>query len=204
MKASAKQLRDSQLIAQYSIGLKLRALRSEKRLTLAHLARETGLSTALLSKLETQRMIPTLPTLAKLCAMFGVGLDYFFSDSEQHSSLSITRKEHIVGSARRQEMVKAIPLHTPKADETMIARVLEFPPGAPSTVGKRGEITEIAAYVIEGTLQVDFAGNREALNAGDCVVLKSSAPVFWGARDNVTCKVFAVTARLSLQEQIRR
>ena len=44
----------------YSIGLKLRALRTQKRLTLARLAAETGLSTALLSKLETDRMIPTL------------------------------------------------------------------------------------------------------------------------------------------------
>jgi transcriptional regulator with XRE-family HTH domain len=37
----------------YCIGLKLRSLRTGKRLTLSRLAAETGLSTALLSKLET-------------------------------------------------------------------------------------------------------------------------------------------------------
>ena len=42
----------------YSIGPKLRALRMQKGLTLSRLAAETGLSTALLSKLETDRMIP--------------------------------------------------------------------------------------------------------------------------------------------------
>ena len=47
----------------YCIGMKLRSLRTQKRLTLSRLAAETGLSTALLSKLETDRMIPTLPTL---------------------------------------------------------------------------------------------------------------------------------------------
>ena len=44
----------------YCIGQKLRSLRTQKRLTLSRLAAETGLSTALLSKLETDRMIPTL------------------------------------------------------------------------------------------------------------------------------------------------
>ena len=42
----------------YCIGMKLRALRTQKRLTLARLAAETRLSTALLSKLETDRMVP--------------------------------------------------------------------------------------------------------------------------------------------------
>jgi transcriptional regulator with XRE-family HTH domain len=77
----------------YSIGPKLRALRTQKGLTLSRLAAETALSTALLSKLETDRMIPTLPTLASLCRVFGVGLGFFFADAGKHS-LSITRKLH--------------------------------------------------------------------------------------------------------------
>lgn len=44
-----------------------KALRTEKRLTLSRLAAETGYSTALLSKLETDRMVPTLHTLTSIC-----------------------------------------------------------------------------------------------------------------------------------------
>ena len=55
--------RNNNFLQPYSIGLKLRTLRNEKRLTLARLAAATGYSTALLSKLETDRMIPTLQTL---------------------------------------------------------------------------------------------------------------------------------------------
>ena len=58
----------------YCIGLKLRTLRTQKRMTLSRLAAETGLSTALLSKLETDRMIPTLPTLGTISRVYGVGL----------------------------------------------------------------------------------------------------------------------------------
>ena len=67
-------------LAPYCIGLKLRALRTQKRLTLARLAAETGLSTALLSKLETNRMIPTLPTLATNSRVYGVGMSHFFAE----------------------------------------------------------------------------------------------------------------------------
>jgi transcriptional regulator with XRE-family HTH domain len=80
-------------LAVYSIGLKLRTLRSEKNLTLGRLAAQTGLSTALLSKLETDHMIPTLHTLEKICRAYGIGLGYFFRDP-QHHSVAITRKAH--------------------------------------------------------------------------------------------------------------
>ena len=83
----------------YCIGLKLRSLRNSKRLTLSRLAAETGLSTALLSKLETDRMIPTLPTLATIARVYGVGMDYFFNEPTRHK-LSITRKAHLQGNGR--------------------------------------------------------------------------------------------------------
>jgi transcriptional regulator with XRE-family HTH domain len=61
----------------YSIGTKLRVLRAQKEMTLSQIAAETGLSTALISKLETNHMNPTLPTLAILCQVYGVGLGVF-------------------------------------------------------------------------------------------------------------------------------
>lgn len=73
------------LLAPYCIGAKLRSLRLNKRLTLARLAEETGLSTALLSKLETDRMVPTLATLATICHVYGVGLGHFFCDAVEGS-----------------------------------------------------------------------------------------------------------------------
>src|SRR3954466_1168431 len=91
----------------YCIGMKLRALRTKKRLTLSRLAAETGLSTALLSKLETDRMIPTLPTLATICKVYGVGLSHFFCEPERHA-LSITRKAHLQGNARSSEPAKFV------------------------------------------------------------------------------------------------
>jgi len=94
----------------YSIGLKLRALRTQKRLTLARLAAETGLSTALLSKLETDRMVPTLPTLATIGRAYGVGMSHFFAEPAWHT-ISITRKAHFEARERGTEQLRVIPLN---------------------------------------------------------------------------------------------
>src|SRR5579863_6964488 len=107
----------------YCIGIKLRALRTQKHMTLSRLAAETGLSTALLSKLETDRMIPTLPTLATICRVYGVGLSHFFCEAEQHT-LSITRKAHLKGNGRGTEQVRVTPLHAPVAGDPLLAKVI--------------------------------------------------------------------------------
>jgi transcriptional regulator with XRE-family HTH domain len=93
----------------YSIGPKLRALRQQKGLTLSRLAAETGLSTVLLSKLETDRMIPTLPTLATISGVFGVGLSFFFAEPTRHR-VSITRKANLVEHERAMGALKSTPL----------------------------------------------------------------------------------------------
>jgi transcriptional regulator with XRE-family HTH domain len=179
----------------YSIGLKLKALRSEKRCTLSRLAAETGFSTALLSKIETDRMVPTLPTLARLCQVYGVSLSFFFSYSTQHS-LSITRKAHILGSGnKRLESVNSTTLHAPKAQSSMTARILDIPSSLPSSIGERGCRTELVAYVLEGRLQITSGGSHEVLETGDCAVLDSKEPALWRALGEARCRVLSVTAR---------
>jgi transcriptional regulator with XRE-family HTH domain len=121
-------------LESYSIGLKLRSLRTQKRLTLARLAAETGLSTALLSKLETDRMVPTLTTLATISRVYGVGLSYFFQEPGRHT-LSITRKAHLQGHERGAEQFKITPLNAAETGFRIAASAAEAS-GPPSPVGK--------------------------------------------------------------------
>jgi transcriptional regulator with XRE-family HTH domain len=87
----------SEGLGRYSIGEKLRTLRLRKSMGLVELGKHTGLSAALLSKLERGKLFPTLPTLLRIALVFGVGLDFFFSDE---------RKRRIVSVVRRNERVR--------------------------------------------------------------------------------------------------
>src|SRR5580693_1111664 len=83
-------------LGRYSIGEKLRTLRLRKSLGLVELSKHTGLSAALLSKLERGKLFPTLPTLLRIAMVYGVGLDYFFSDERKRRVVSVVKQEERV------------------------------------------------------------------------------------------------------------
>jgi transcriptional regulator with XRE-family HTH domain len=175
----------------YCIGLKLRSLRNSKRLTLSRLAAETGLSTALLSKLETDRMIPTLPTLATIARVYGVGMDYFFKEPSRHK-LSITRKAHLQGNGRGTEQVKVTPLNADGEGFRLVAQVVEFPPGGSTVAMNAFEETGAVIYVLEGRLRLVAGAMHEVLETGDCACMESEMPLAWSAADKHRCRVLAV------------
>jgi transcriptional regulator with XRE-family HTH domain len=176
----------------YSIGMKLRTLRTQKHLTLSRLAIETGLSTALLSKLETDRMIPTLPTLANICRVYGVGLSYFFADAARHT-LAITRKAHLAGNGRSQESVKEVLLHALNTHAQLIARMIEYQPGATGVMSQVGQSVCSVVYVLEGELQLDAGGMHEMLHTGDCAYVDSDMAIAWSAGGTARCRALVVT-----------
>ena len=193
----AKSVSHSQwFLAPYCIGMKLRSLRTEKRLTLARLSVETGLSTALLSKLETDRMVPTLPTLATICQVYGVGMGHFFSDPAEHS-LAITRKVVGQGRGRSTDPGVRIPLNPGVSDRKMDAcLVILEPRGSGSDPEYHDESEEaMLVYVLDGRLHLDVGGLRETLEIGDCAYLQTNLPVSWGAAGKQHCRLLRVAPR---------
>jgi transcriptional regulator with XRE-family HTH domain len=177
----------------YSIGVKLRLLRTQKKLTLSRLSAETRLSTALLSKLETDRMIPTLSTLAAISHVYGVGLSYFFSEPERHT-VSITRKAHLEGDGRSQESVRTTPLNVVREGTRLVAQVIEFPAAGAAAALNPFHETDAVLYVLEGTLELEAGGVHESLTAGDCACVESEMELAWSAGGKGRCRVLAVFA----------
>ncbi len=153
------------------------------------MSKKTGLSTALLSKLETDTMIPTLPTLATICRVYGVGLGFFFADAVKHS-LSITRNLRETGRGRTREALKQFLL----MDSSLLAREIEFPAGVVGVLTKVGETFKGVIYVLEGSLKLDSSGTCDLLEAGDCVCLDSEMLITWSANGKSRCRALVVTS----------
>src|SRR6187401_1969234 len=79
-------------LGDYRIGERLRALRLKKKMGLVELGKHTGLSPALLSKIERGRLFPTLPTLLRIALVFSVGLEFFISGARDKPLVAIVRK----------------------------------------------------------------------------------------------------------------
>ena len=64
------------------LGERLKAIRLERRMTLATLSAGSGVSKSMLSKIERDDAAPTVTTLEKIARALGVGLPSLFADEE--------------------------------------------------------------------------------------------------------------------------
>ena len=142
---------------KYGIGSKLRRLRLRKSMGLLELSRHTGLSPALLSKLERDVMHPTLPTLLRIAMVFSVGLDYFFNPEPQ-PVLEIVRKKDRLRFPDSPEARKAAyyfeSLDFPAPNRPMNSYFAEFEPGAADHRRLHNHEGIEFLYVLSGRLEL--------------------------------------------------
>jgi transcriptional regulator with XRE-family HTH domain len=70
---------EKEQLAYFKIGGIVRKYRKEKDLKLLDLSALTGIGSAMLSKIENGRMIPTIPTLFTIIQKLGISPEIFFS-----------------------------------------------------------------------------------------------------------------------------
>ena len=91
------------LLSSYEIGRKLKQLRMRKKIALTELGRHTGLSASMISQLENGRLVPTLPTLARIAMVFDVGMEYFFGSKRKEGLFEVVRQEERMRFPNRAE-----------------------------------------------------------------------------------------------------
>ena len=77
---------------EYVLAQKIKELRIKQNLTLEEVAKRTGLSKGLISKIENNKSSPPLATLMKISRALGVDISYFFHKPKEETLLSIVRK----------------------------------------------------------------------------------------------------------------
>jgi transcriptional regulator with XRE-family HTH domain len=184
----------TQGLGRYSIGEKLRTLRLRKSLGLVELGKHTGLSPALLSKLERGKLFPTLPTLLRISMVYGVGLEYFFTDERKRRVVSVVRKEERVRFPEKPG-VQDVPYYFEcldyKATERKLsAYIAEFqePPAKPHQHAG----VEIL-YIMKGSLTLRIASEEFELEAEDAIYFDSAVQHSYRRRGPKPCTGLIVT-----------
>ena len=180
---------------RYAIGPRIRALRLRKKLGLVQLGDHTGISPAMLSKIERSQLFPTLPTLLRIAMVFGVGLDHFFAPDRDKPLVAVVRKSQRIrlpappGSEPPAWLFES--LDYPVPDRRMETYYAEFPLEArPADPHEHGSAEFI--YVLSGRLVVDVSGEETALDAGDAIYFDSSVPHRYRREGMVACKALVV------------
>ncbi len=166
-------------LARYGIGPKIRALRQAKLMGQVQLAQHTGLSPALLSKIERGQLHPTLPTLLRIAMVFGVGLEHFFTDPDRRPPLAVTRRQERLrlperpGENNPSYLFES--LNYPATDRVLEVYLAEFPPLGGPTQPHQHPGTEFI-YVLVGSLCVTVAGENVTLADGDTLHFQAGRP----------------------------
>ena len=163
----------------YRIGPKIRALRVGKKLGLVQLGEHTGLSPAMLSKIERGQVFPTLPTLLRIALVFGVGLDHFFVERRERPMVAVTRKAERLrlpdrpGGSNPSHYFES--LDYPATDRKLDAYQATFPAGAEGSAPHRHEGAEFV-FVLEGRLAITVGEEETVLEAGDSMYFDCNVP----------------------------
>jgi len=188
----------SQGLGRYSIGEKLRNLRLRKSMGLVELGKQTGLSAGLLSKLERGKLFPTLPTLLRVAMVFGVGLEFFFSDERQRHRVEVIRREERVRFPERngiRDVQYYFECLDYKATERKLSAYLADFQDSPSSKLKPHTHAGVEfLYVLKGSLTVEVGGDEYALEAEDALYFDSSVPHSYRRRGAKPCMGIIVTA----------
>jgi transcriptional regulator with XRE-family HTH domain len=187
----------SQGLGRYSIGEKLRTLRLRKSMGLVELGKHTGLSAALLSKLERGKLFPTLPTLLRIAMVFGVGLEHFFTDE---------RKRRVVGVVRHDERVR-LPERPGTQDVQYYFECLDYRATDRKLSAFLADFQDVPAerlkphqhagveflYVLEGSLTLKIASEEFPLEPEDAIYFDSAVPHSYRRRGPKPCTGVIVT-----------
>jgi transcriptional regulator with XRE-family HTH domain len=184
-------------LGRYSIGEKLRTLRLRKSMGLVELGRHTGLSAPLLSKLERGKLFPTLPTLLRIAMVFGVGLDFFFTDERKRRVVGVVRKQERVRFPERPG-VQDVPyyfecLDFRATDRKLSAFLADFQDVQSEKAKPHAHAGVEFLFVIKGSLIIKIGSEEVPLDAEDAIYFDSGVQHSYRRRGSKACSAVIVT-----------
>lgn len=171
-KKSVTELRHS------DVGARLRALRTEQRLSVNELAMRAGVSVGTVSQVERNKANPSVRILERLRQALSVPLSALL---EAHDAVS----DPVVGDFVRKAAERPLfdvghlgmqkELLSPHGDHDLKMMIILLPAGAGSDEVLVG-VGEKAGLVLEGTVVLNVDDRRAVLRTGDSFQFKSTVP----------------------------
>jgi len=184
-------------IRPYGIAEKLRQLRLRKSMGLIQLGAHTGLSPAMLSKLENGRLIPTLPTLVRIATVFDVGLDYFFTNERKRYTVAVARRGERIRFPEQPDGHEVAyhfeSLDFPAKQRKLNAFLAEFHSVAEHNLRAHSHTGVEVLYVLEGILEIKIGTEAHRLEEGDAIYFDSVQKHSYRRAGQQRCSAVVVT-----------
>jgi len=177
------------------IATRLLALRQAKGLSLAELAELSGVSKAMISKVERAQSSPTAVLLGRLAAGLGVSLAQLLTEDKEKEGPQRLRTKAMqevwrdpeAGYLRRQVAERGTTGSGVELVEVELPRSAQV--GYPRWSGKP---YRQCLWMLEGALRVDYGDERFELAPGDCLDFGVDRPLVFKALGRTACRYLLV------------
>lgn len=174
------------------LGVKMRELRKQKKITLKEVSEKTGLSISFLSQLENSKTSATLESLKKISEALGVNPSYFFSQKDHHSRSIITRSEENSSSLKRSKFIYS-DLTGNMENPLFLPNLIILNPGDNRGNNFTHKGQEFL-YVLEGSLTLLLNEEEHILFPNDSIFINATSPHYWLNKTNKPVKFLCISA----------
>ncbi len=195
--SEASEVTLRRVLLSYEIGHKIRQLRLRKKIALVDLGKHTGLSASMLSQLENGKLMPTLPTLARIAMVFDVGLDHFFGDTKRKRTFLVVRSPERMRFP--ENPATPVPnyffecLAFSAQEKSLQAYAADFPKQTAEDSREHFHDGAEFIHMLEGSLSIIYQREEYVLKAGDSVYFDSSEPHSYRGLSDQPARAIVVT-----------
>jgi transcriptional regulator with XRE-family HTH domain len=162
-----------------AIGSRLRAVRQERQMTIEHVADGTGLSKGFISRIERDKVSPSVSTLVAICDVLNVMIgDLFISTDAQLVRKDETPKINLGGDGAQERLL------TPRRESRVQVIRSTIEPGGNGGAELYTVSSEVdVMHVLTGQVQVSFSDGEATLDEGDTITFDGREPHSWRSAD---------------------
>ncbi len=181
----------------HTIGDRIRGLRIEKGLSIGDVAKQSGISEAIISGIEAQTVSPPLGTIINLAKIFQVSVGELFGDSAD-SPFCIVRSDDRKTVSRFNSTdgqtggYSYESLGHQKQNRQMEPFLVTLTPSRSRQLEPNQHDGEEILYVLEGQVDVRLADHTDTLNPGDSIYFDSNLPHVVSCHGNDPATILAV------------
>jgi transcriptional regulator with XRE-family HTH domain len=177
------------------IAAQLKQRRLSSRLSLADLATRSGVSRAMISKVERSAASPTAALLGRLCNGLGLTLSSLIANAEESASPLIRAKDQTrwqdPGTGLIRTMISPDLVNSP----VEIVRI-DLPSGASVSYDPQRYLRyEQHVVPIKGRLHLSVGEKEYQLGPWDCLLMPTNLPLHFRNRGPVSCRYLVIVRK---------
>jgi transcriptional regulator with XRE-family HTH domain len=165
---------------------RLTALREERGLTIEELANRSGVSRAMISRIERVESSPTATVLNKLSIGLGTLLPNLFGP-ESYAEPRLQQRDPVASRKGQPEWrdpdsgYRRRTLTPSTANQTLQLSEIHFPPGARVTFENAFGSTQVQqqVWMLEGNMELRLGEELSHLKSGDCMAMTLDRPIIF-------------------------